>query len=470
MIDAGAAGVHFEDQLSSAKKCGHMGGKVLLPTRESVQKLIAARLAADVCGVPTLLVARTDSLGAKTAHERRRRPRPAVRHRQEDGGGILRSEVRDGAGGLARPRVRPLRGSDLVRDLEARSWRSARVRRGDPGAIPGQAARVQLLAVVQLEGAPRRCHRRADSRMPWRRWGTITSSSPWPVSTPSTTACSSSRAATATARWAPTSSCRRRSSRPNPLGYTAHKHQREVGAGYFDAVTEVVTGGASSIAALAGSTEEEQFEAQDRRASRRRLIGGCARAGRPTPIPSRSHRCSRTRRPTPRVSGSMTGMEATNAVRRHPGGSVRPRGRRCDDADRFAMPAKQERAHPAPPRKSMRDDMMSQTATQPGSNPFERDPDRNVANESDSPRTRGDGRIQGLDPGAGRRSRDGHRLVALQAGARRGARSDGGRGHRDRQRARQGDQEPAQDLRHPSRSHAGEECRESSRSCRSSGW
>ncbi|MDH3317550.1 MAG: isocitrate lyase, partial [Gammaproteobacteria bacterium] len=65
MISAGAAGVHFEDQLSSAKKCGHMGGKVLLPTQESVQKLTAARLAADVCGVPTVLVARTDSLGAE---------------------------------------------------------------------------------------------------------------------------------------------------------------------------------------------------------------------------------------------------------------------------------------------------------------------------------------------------------------------------------------------------------------------
>ncbi|MEJ2514369.1 MAG: isocitrate lyase, partial [Gammaproteobacteria bacterium] len=61
MIDAGAAGVHFEDQLSSAKKCGHMGGKVLVPTTEAVNKLIAARLAADVCNVPTLLVARTDA-------------------------------------------------------------------------------------------------------------------------------------------------------------------------------------------------------------------------------------------------------------------------------------------------------------------------------------------------------------------------------------------------------------------------
>src|SRR3954465_8818921 len=60
MIDAGAAGVHFEDQLASVKKCGHMGGKVLVPTQEAVQKLIAARLAADVAGVPTVLVARTD--------------------------------------------------------------------------------------------------------------------------------------------------------------------------------------------------------------------------------------------------------------------------------------------------------------------------------------------------------------------------------------------------------------------------
>src|SRR5688572_18325814 len=61
MIEAGAAGVHFEDQLSSAKKCGHLGGKVLVPTREAIDKLVAARLAADVMGVPTVLIARTDA-------------------------------------------------------------------------------------------------------------------------------------------------------------------------------------------------------------------------------------------------------------------------------------------------------------------------------------------------------------------------------------------------------------------------
>src|SRR5690606_23738363 len=64
MIEAGAAGVHFEDQLSSAKKCGHMGGKVLVPTQEAINKLVAARLAADVCDVPTVLIARTDAESA----------------------------------------------------------------------------------------------------------------------------------------------------------------------------------------------------------------------------------------------------------------------------------------------------------------------------------------------------------------------------------------------------------------------
>src|SRR5205814_6174616 len=65
MIDAGAAGVHFEDQLASEKKCGHMGGKVLIPTSQFIRTLVAARLAADVCDVPTLLVARTDADSAK---------------------------------------------------------------------------------------------------------------------------------------------------------------------------------------------------------------------------------------------------------------------------------------------------------------------------------------------------------------------------------------------------------------------
>ncbi len=77
MIEAGAAAVHFEDQLSSAKKCGHMGGKVLVPTREAIQKLIAARLAADVLDVPTVLIARTDANAAQLDHQRLRSERDA---------------------------------------------------------------------------------------------------------------------------------------------------------------------------------------------------------------------------------------------------------------------------------------------------------------------------------------------------------------------------------------------------------
>src|SRR5476651_107345 len=89
MIEAGAAGVHFEDQLSSAKKCGHMGGKVLVPTQEAIAKLVAARLAADVCNVPTVLVARTDAEGANLltsdVDERDRRFIDAAKGRTSEG-------------------------------------------------------------------------------------------------------------------------------------------------------------------------------------------------------------------------------------------------------------------------------------------------------------------------------------------------------------------------------------------------
>ena len=94
----------------------------------------------------------------EAAHQRRRPERPRLRHRQAHGGGVLRGQVRDGAGGVARARIRSLRGPGVVRDVEAGSRRGPRVRPGDPRALPGQAARLQLLAVVQLEGEPRRRH------------------------------------------------------------------------------------------------------------------------------------------------------------------------------------------------------------------------------------------------------------------------------------------------------------------------
>ena len=126
MIEAGAAAVHFEDQLSSAKKCGHLGGKVVVPIREFVQKLIAARLAADVMGVPTLLIARTDADAARLLlSDIDERDEPFLTG-GEDRGRLLRLPRRAGCGDGARPGLRAVRGYDLVRDVGAGPGAGAR--------------------------------------------------------------------------------------------------------------------------------------------------------------------------------------------------------------------------------------------------------------------------------------------------------------------------------------------------------
>ena len=114
MIRAGAAGVHFEDQLSSAKKCGHMGGKVLVPTDEAINKLVAARLAADVSGVPTIVIARTDAEAANlltSDHDSRDQP---FLTGQEQHRRILPCEERHRAGHRPRTGLCAVRGPDLV--------------------------------------------------------------------------------------------------------------------------------------------------------------------------------------------------------------------------------------------------------------------------------------------------------------------------------------------------------------------
>ena len=148
MIEAGAAGVHFEDQLSSEKKCGHLGGKVLVPTSQFLRTLTAARLAADVLDVPTVLIARTDALAATllTSDVDGRDRDLSTGERTEEGFYHVRSGIESAvARALAyAPYADLLWCETSTPDLDE----AQRVRRGRARGVPGQAARLQLLAVV----------------------------------------------------------------------------------------------------------------------------------------------------------------------------------------------------------------------------------------------------------------------------------------------------------------------------------
>ena len=259
MIDAGAAGVHFEDQLSSAKKCGHMGGKVLLPSQESVQKLIAARLAADVCGVPTILVARTDALAARLlTSDVDSRDQPFLTGARTTEGFY---EVRCGMEQAVSRALAYAPYADLLwcetstPDLgEAREFaRAVHERYPGKGLAYNCSPSFNWKSTLDDAAVARFQDELADLGYCYQfitlagfhslNYGMFELARGYRDRAMSAYVALQEAEFAAEAR-----------------GYTAHKHQREVGAGYFDAVTRVVTGGASSITALAGSTEEEQFE------------------------------------------------------------------------------------------------------------------------------------------------------------------------------------------------------------------
>lgn len=154
MIEAGSAGVHFEDQLTSEKKCGHLGGKVLVPTEQFARTLIAARLAADVCGVPTILIARTDALAATLlTSDVDPRDRPFLTgERTPEGFFLVRAGIEAAiARALAyAPHADLLWCETSTPDLDG----APRLRRGRARGIPREAPRLQLLPVVQLAPAP----------------------------------------------------------------------------------------------------------------------------------------------------------------------------------------------------------------------------------------------------------------------------------------------------------------------------
>ena len=263
-IEAGAAGVHFEDQLSSEKKCGHLGGKVLVPTSQFVRTLVAARLAADVARRPDR---------ARRAHRRalaRRCSRATSTSAtassctgERTPEGFFR--VRDGHRGADRPRRSRTRRTPTslwcetsTPDLDEAEQFAEAIHE----QLPGQAPRVQLLAVVQLarhlDDAHDRRRSSASSAQMGYRFQFVTLAG-FHALQPSMFELARGYARRRHERLRRSS--RSTSSRSRSEGYTATRHQREVGAGYFDAVLEAVTGGESSTLALKGSTEEEQFEA-----------------------------------------------------------------------------------------------------------------------------------------------------------------------------------------------------------------
>jgi len=260
MIDAGAAGVHFEDQLSSAKKCGHMGGKVLVPTQEAIAKLVAARLAADVCNVPTVLVARTDAEGATLltadVDERDRPFIDAARGRTSEGFFSVKAGLAAAiARGCAYAPYADLVWCETAKpDLEEARQFAEGVHAQYPGKLLAYNCSPSFNWKKKLDDATIAKFQRELAAMGYR-FQFITLAGFHALNYSMFELARAYKAQQMTAYVA----LQQAEFAAEGAGYTATKHQREVGAGYFDAVTQVVAGGQSSITALSGSTEEQQF-------------------------------------------------------------------------------------------------------------------------------------------------------------------------------------------------------------------
>ena len=258
MIDAGAAGVHFEDQLASVKKCGHMGGKVLVPTRDAVAKLIAARRAADVCGVPTVLVARTDAEAADLVTsdiDDNDKPHLTGERTVE---GFFRSKP-----GLEQAISRGLAYApyaDLVwcetgkPDLEyARKFAEA-IHKQFPGKLLAYNCSPSFNWKKNLDDSTIAKFQRELGAMGYK-FQFITLAGFHALNY------SMFHLAHGYARENMSAFVELQQAEfaAADRGFTAVKHQREVGTGYFDAVTTAIEGAESSTTALKGSTEAEQF-------------------------------------------------------------------------------------------------------------------------------------------------------------------------------------------------------------------
>lgn len=259
MIEAGAAGVHFEDQLSSAKKCGHMGGKVLVPTTEAVQKLIAARLAADVLGVPTVVVARTDANGATLlTSDIDENDRPfTTGERTVEGFYHVRAGLDQAISrGLAYAPYADLIWCETSEPNvdEARKFAQA-IRSKYPNKMLAYNCSPSFNWKKKLDDETIAKFQNELGAMGYKfQFITLAGFHSLNYAMFELATDYQNRQMTAYAE------LQEREFASEVDGYRATKHQAFVGTGYFDALTQVIAGGVSSTTALTGSTEEEQFD------------------------------------------------------------------------------------------------------------------------------------------------------------------------------------------------------------------
>ena len=259
MIEAGAAGVHFEDQLASVKKCGHMGGKVLVPTQEAVQKLNSARLAADVMGVPTLILARTDAEAADLlTSDYDENDKPFITGERTAEGFY---KTRKGLDQAISRGVAYAAYADMVwcetgtPDLGFAKKFAEAVRSKYPGKLLAYNCSPSFNWRKNLDDATIAKFQRELGAMGYKyQFITLAGIHSMWYNMYDLAQDYAKRGMSAYVEKVqePEFAARER-------GYTFVSHQQEVGTGYFDDVTTVIQGGKSSVTALTGSTEEEQF-------------------------------------------------------------------------------------------------------------------------------------------------------------------------------------------------------------------
>jgi isocitrate lyase len=260
MIEAGASGVHFEDQLASAKKCGHMGGKVLVPTQEAIAKLNAARLAADILDVPTLIVARTDADAASLLTS-------DVDPR--DKGFLTGSRTTEGFFGVKAGLDQAIaRGiayapyADLVwcetskPDVDQAKRFAEALHKAHPGKLLAYNCSPSFNWKKNLDDATIAKFQRELGAMGYK-FQFITLAGFHSLNHGMFELASDYKQR----QMAAYVELQQAEFAAETRGYSATRHQREVGTGYFDAVTQVLASGQSSLSALSGSTEEAQFKA-----------------------------------------------------------------------------------------------------------------------------------------------------------------------------------------------------------------